>query len=154
LYAEPVSDFLEAARQLRHIVDAHQIDLTDASLTPEFLVDLWRRNQARNVLELWLNQCAPRVASDARHLSQPELAAPSLLALFALVVHEDLMSGRYPRKCWNDTCRRIFVPESCTTQRYCRVRCKYVALKRLQREKDKAFTVAAEARKMNHRVLH
>ncbi len=133
LYAEPVADFLAAARMFKEAFDSavlfkgsEEIDDDGGRLMPTMGK---------------LNALVPAVGPALVKLTdggvEQRVVSPSLLGSLAIMAQQDLVSGRRIVRCANEKCRLVFVAVGYQT-RHCSRQCAFVAEKRAYRARLKA----------------
>ncbi len=133
LYAEPVDDFLAAARMFKQAFDSaalfkesEEIDDGGDGIKPTMGK---------------LNALVPAVGPALVKLPdggvEQRVVSPSLLGSLAVMAQQDLASDRRVIRCANDKCRLVFVVVGYQT-RHCSRQCAFVAEKRAYRARLKA----------------
>jgi len=142
MYAEPLDDFLEAARALATAIRA--MSKTNAERSTE-------RAEGAKILTSLIAPVMVSVYLDEEGEPRQQLASPSLLSSYAFMAMLDLTRGTV-YECKNRKCGRIYISDAWQSL-YCSKRCKYAEQKREQRStKDPAEPPEVKGRKVTKRL--
>ncbi len=131
-YAEPVYDFVEAARLLLNalrLFQAHQGDPGTGSAA-----DALKLRQAMDAFHGLIETVSPTISPSVDGTPRQGWLATSLLGALAMMALLDLTESRRVMTC--HTCRRIFVTKAYQAA-YCSTTCRNTAQKRRHRAKRK-----------------
>ena len=132
-YAEPVTEFVSAAKSFRSTVESFQV-VRSGLLSSRRIHEAAPVFEGQQHLNTLLSTVSPVVDTSRERPWRELYAAPSLLGVFAAMLSLDLTETRRPRQCLG--CDRLFI-STVRGELYCSMSCRYRVVKRRVRQNQK-----------------